>query len=62
MGLQKNILFVVTTSNYSKWLEIQRARREQVRSSYASGLSLAEVGKLYGISRARVWQIVKSTG
>lgn len=47
-------------SNYQEWLDIQKARRKQIRAIKASGKSLGEVAKLFGISRSRVQQIVKA--
>jgi transposase len=47
-------------SNYEHWLTIQAFRRKQIQSSYAGGKSLAEVAKLFGVSRQRVHQIVRS--
>lgn len=49
-------------SNYQEWLEIQRGRRKQIKAARLSGKSLAEVAKLFGISRTRVQQIERSTG
>ena len=47
---------------YVRWLKEQAVRRTEIRAAYKRERSLTLVGRLYGISRARVHQIVNSKG
>ena len=45
---------------YRRWLKEQAKRRARIKAAYRSERSLTVVARIFGISRARVQQIVKS--
>ena len=47
---------------YERWLKDQAKRRTEIRAAYRREHSLTLVARIYGISRARVHQIVNSKG
>jgi Mor family transcriptional regulator len=49
-----------TTAEKIADLRRYEKRRQDMVKAQAQGVSLAELSRKYGISRARVWQILKS--
>ena len=46
-------------ADYVRWLQEQLKRRAKIAALHKKGISLAEIGRRFGISRERVRQIVK---
>lgn len=45
---------------YILWLRQQAQRRAEIKKEHKKGKTLAEIARVFGISRARVHQIVNS--
>ena len=45
-------------AKYMQRLIAQQKRDDEIRRLREDGKTLAEIGKLYGLTRARIWQIV----
>jgi DNA-binding CsgD family transcriptional regulator len=45
-------------SAYQRYIDACRARREEVRQMHARGKSLAEIGRILGISRQGVYKLL----
>lgn len=46
--------------DYVRWLQGQMKRRERIVALHKQGISLAEIGRRFDISRERARQIVKA--
>ena len=56
------ILRPMQGESYTLWLKEQARRRAEIKKLRRAGKSLGELARIFGVSRGRIYQIVKPDG